>query len=171
MKKDDAADKSLKALGEENQLLRTLMVRIYYMARRYASGRHTGAPEQVNSTANCLLRLGIPRERLQEHNGVLYAYDRYAGRNGPSWEEMQMAVDFDILISLKHHNEKLAYDRGYQSACESASSRDLSIALLNLINAEAEEDMLKGNPIEGAHHRAIERKLKELREEGASGVS
>lgn len=34
--------------------------------------------------------------------------------------------------------------------------------LLEGINASAEADMLKGNPITGAHHRAITRKLKEL---------
>ena len=37
------------------------------------------------------------------------------------------------------------------------------IALLEEINAAAEQDMLNGNPITGAHHRAIERKLKQLR--------
>jgi hypothetical protein len=36
-------------------------------------------------------------------------------------------------------------------------------AALEAINADAEADILKGNPITGAHHRAIERKLAELR--------
>lgn len=37
------------------------------------------------------------------------------------------------------------------------------IQLLESINAEAEADMIRGNPITGAHHRAIEKKLAELR--------
>ena len=40
-----------------------------------------------------------------------------------------------------------------------------AIALLEAINAEAERDMLAGNPVTGAHHRAILRKLEELRQE------
>lgn len=37
------------------------------------------------------------------------------------------------------------------------------IEVLEQVNAAAEADMLRGNPITGAHHRAIEAKLKELR--------
>lgn len=37
------------------------------------------------------------------------------------------------------------------------------IEVLEAVNAAAEADMLRGNPVTGAHHRAIEAKLKELR--------
>lgn len=37
------------------------------------------------------------------------------------------------------------------------------IEILEQVNAAAEADMLRGNPVTGAHHRAIEAKLKELR--------
>jgi hypothetical protein len=46
-----------------------------------------------------------------------------------------------------------------------------AIALLEEINAAAEADMLAGNPVTGAHHRAIERKLTALREERERPVS
>lgn len=36
--------------------------------------------------------------------------------------------------------------------------------LLEALNAEAEADMLTGGPIEGAHYRAIERRLAAIRE-------
>lgn len=41
---------------------------------------------------------------------------------------------------------------------------NLQIALLETINTLAEEDMLAGNSVTGAHHRAIEKVLKELRQ-------
>jgi hypothetical protein len=43
-----------------------------------------------------------------------------------------------------------------------------AIALLEEINAAAEADMLAGNPIQGAHHRAILRRLEALRQEPAA---
>ncbi len=49
-----------------------------------------------------------------------------------------------------------------QHLLESARKADreaLAVELLEAINAEAEADMLAGNPVTGAHHRAIERRL------------
>lgn len=39
---------------------------------------------------------------------------------------------------------------------------DFERNLLQTLNADAEADILKGNPITGAHHRAIERRLTAL---------
>ena len=47
---------------------------------------------------------------------------------------------------------------GYRHA-----GHDRDIAFLETINAAAERDILAGNPVEGAHHRAIEAALEELR--------
>lgn len=46
------------------------------------------------------------------------------------------------------------------SAAEAQKQHDLK--LLREINTFAEADMLKGNPVTGAHHRAIEQKLAQL---------
>ncbi|MFN3652572.1 MAG: hypothetical protein ACK47B_23595 [Armatimonadota bacterium] len=40
--------------------------------------------------------------------------------------------------------------------------REAIVRTLREINAAAEADMLRGNPVTGAHHRAIEAKLREL---------
>lgn len=44
---------------------------------------------------------------------------------------------------------------------------DVKRALLSKINAAAEADMLAGNPVEGAHHRAIDTELRALDIHGA----
>lgn len=44
-----------------------------------------------------------------------------------------------------------------------STSAGLARRLLNRVNRIAEADMLKGNPITGAHHRAIRKILKELK--------
>lgn len=41
---------------------------------------------------------------------------------------------------------------------------EIGIGILGRINAAAEADMLRGNPVTGAHHRAIEAELKRLRD-------
>jgi hypothetical protein len=44
--------------------------------------------------------------------------------------------------------------------------RAAQVEVLRAVNATAEADMLKGRPVTGAHHRAIEAKLRELETAG-----
>lgn len=73
-------------------------------------------------------------------------------------------------VSHSDVREALALIREQQAQIDewTQDRREDQIALLRRINAAAEEDMLQGRPITGAHHRAIEAELDALEGEEPS---
>lgn len=65
--------RTAKELRAENELLRQIAANLHFHARRYADGRQTWVPREVNEHARALVRMGVGLQGDPAYGGTVWA--------------------------------------------------------------------------------------------------